>query len=88
MGLSLLHTINGSLANRDAGFLHHNEIASADKVPTITIIAADKGGTVGVMAAVSHGVAVAPGDRFGTAGTSAIMTVSTTLNKTVDITIP
>jgi hypothetical protein len=77
-----------SLANRDAGVLHRNAIVAIDKVPTITITAADQTGVVGVMAAVSHGVAVAPGNAYGTAGTSAIVTITPTVNKTVDITIP
>ena len=66
---------------------HRAAIATADKVVTGTITAADQAGVVGVMAASEHKVAYAPGNTWGSAGISAIVAVTPTINKTVDVTI-
>lgn len=74
---------------RGAIIAHRAAITSADKVVSPTLVTiADQAGVVGVMAAVAHGAAVAAGNTWGTAGTSNIVTVTPTLNKTVDLTIP
>jgi len=74
--------------NRTAGVLHRSAIAAVDKLANVTITAADQAGVVGVMANAVHRVAVAPGNKWGTVGASAIVTVTPTLDKTVDITVP
>jgi hypothetical protein len=66
---------------------HRSAIVAADKVPVITITAADSA-TAGSLTAVSHGIGVAPGNLWGTAGMSALVTVTPTVNKSIDITIP
>ena len=77
-------TLTGS---RDAGVLHRSAIATVDKVPTVTITAADSA-TDGSLTAVAHGIGVAPGNLYGSAGVSALVTVTPTVNKSIDVTIP
>lgn len=73
---------------RSTGILHRSGIAAVDKLPTIVITAADNAAVVGVMAASEHKIAVAPGNRYGTAGPCQIVAATPTLNKTIDIFIP
>lgn len=74
--------------DRKPGTLHRDAITAVDKVPTITITAVDQAGVAGSLTAVAHGIAVAPGNRYGTSGTSAIVQVTPTVNKSIDITVP
>ena len=77
--------------SRGAVIAHRTAITTADKVPVITITAADQpatAGSGGTLTAVSHGIGVAPGNSYGSAGVSTLVTVTPTVNKSVDITIP
>jgi hypothetical protein len=78
--------INGLI--RSPGYLHRSGITAVDKLSAITITAANQAGVVGVMANASHNCAVAPRNAYGSVGASAIVAVTPTLNKTVDITVP
>jgi hypothetical protein len=73
---------------RTAGTLHRSAVTAVDKLAAITITAADNATITGVMAATPHGAGVAPVNAWGSAGSSALVSVTPTLNKTVDITIP
>lgn len=73
---------------RDNAIIHRSDVAAVDKILVGIISAAKNDAVVGVMAAVEHQVAVAPGNIYGTAGSSALVAVTPTLNKAVDITIP
>jgi len=73
---------------RNTGVAHRNAITVVDKIPKITITAADQAEVAGLLTAVAHGIAVAPANRYGTAGSSAIVTVTPTVDKSIDITIP
>lgn len=77
-----------AMAIRSAPIAHRSGVVAVDKCAAITISAADQAGVVGVMANAVHRVAVAPRNAYGSVGASAIVTVTPTLNKTVDITIP
>jgi hypothetical protein len=85
-------TVNNCLAVKQSGgrvaTAHRTGITAVDKVTVGTITAADQPAVAGVMAAVEHKVAYAPGNAYGTAGASAIVAVTPTLNKSVDITMP
>jgi len=74
--------------SRGSVISHRTAITMADKVPTITITAADQPATAGSLTAVAHGVGVAPGNAYGSVGVSALVTVTPTVNKSIDITIP
>jgi hypothetical protein len=73
---------------RDAGVLHRSAVTAADKLPTIVITAAKDDTVVGVMAASEHKCSVAPGNRYGPCAPVAVVAVTPTLNKTVNIFIP
>ena len=73
--------------SRGSVIAHRTAITAADKVPTITITAADSA-TAGSLTAVAHGVGVAPGNSYGSAGVSVLVTVTPTADKSIDITIP
>lgn len=73
--------------SRATGTLHRSAITATDKLAVITITAADSA-TAGSLTAVSHGIGVAPGNIYGTVGMSALVTVTPTVNKSIDITIP
>lgn len=75
-------------AFRGTPILHRTAITAPDKCAASTITAVAQDAIVGVMANTVHRVAVAPRNVYGSAGASAIVTVTPTLNKTVDITIP
>jgi len=82
-------SINARLTgSRTAVIAHRTAITSVDKVPAITITAADQPATAGSLTAVAHGIGVAPGNSYGSAGVSALVTVTPTANKSIDITIP
>ena len=82
-------TVNTQLiGSRGAVIAHRTAITTADKVPVITITAADQPATAGSLTAVAHGIGVAPGNSYGSAGVSALVTVTPTVNKSIDITIP
>ena len=68
--------------------MHRTAITTADKVPAITITAADQPLTAGSLTAVSHGIGVTPGNSYGSADVSALVTVTPTVNKSINITIP
>ena len=74
--------------SRTAVIAHRTAITSVDKVPAITITAADQPATAGSLTAVAHGIGVAPGNSYGSAGVSALVTVAPTVNKSIDITVP
>ena len=77
--------------SRGAVIAHRTAITAADKVPAITITAADQPAipvSGGTLTAVSHGIGVAPGNSYGSAGVSALVTVTPTVNKSIDINIP
>ena len=74
--------------SRGSVIAHRTNITTADKVPVITITAADQPATAGSLTAVAHGIGVVPGNSYGSAGVSALVTVTPTVNKSVDITIP
>jgi len=74
--------------SRTAPVAHRAAITAADKAATVTITAADQPATAGSLTAVSHGIGVAPGNIYGSAGVSALVTVTPTVNKSIDITIP
>jgi len=74
--------------NRGSVVAHRTNVTTADKVPVITITAADQPATAGSLTAVAHGIGVVPGNSYGSAGVSALVTVTPTVNKSVDITIP
>jgi hypothetical protein len=76
------------MAVRTAPIAHRTAVAAADTCPTITITAVDQPATAGSLAAVQHGIAVAPGNIYGSAGASAIVIVTPTVDKSIDITIP
>lgn len=67
---------------------HRATVIATDKLPAITVTAADQTGQAGSLTAVSHGVAVAPGNAYGSVGASAIVTVTPTVNKSIDVTVP
>jgi hypothetical protein len=75
-------------ADKSDAKLHRSAITAVDKLAAITIEAAKQDGVVGVMAASEHKCAVAPANAYGSAGPSAVVAVTPTLNKTVDITVP
>jgi len=77
-------TLTGS---RGSVIAHRTAITVADKVPVVTITAADSS-TAGSLTAVAHGIGVAPGNSYGSAGVSALVTVTPTVDKSIDITIP
>ena len=74
--------------SRGSVIAHRTAITTADKVSAITITAADQPATAGSLTAVAHGIGVAPGNSYGSAGVSALVTVTPTVNKSIDITIP
>ena len=78
-------TLTGS---RGSVIEHRTAVTAIDKVPTITITAADQPATAGSLTAVAHGIGVAPGNSYGSAGASVLVTVTPTVNKSIDITIP
>ena len=73
---------------RGSAIAHRTAVTTADKVPAITITAADQPATAGSLTAVAHGIGVSPGNAYGSAGVSALVTVTPTVNKSIDITIP
>jgi len=88
MTLKIVGNVNAQLTgSRGSVIAHRTAITTADKVPVITITAADSV-TAGTLTAVSHGIGVAPGNSYGSAGVSALVTVTPTVNKSIDITIP
>jgi len=74
---------------RPAAVAHRADVDAVDKLtgPTLATVAKNDNVT-GVMAASEHKAAVAPGNRFGSAGASNIVTITPTVNKTVDLTVP
>ena len=74
--------------NRGSVVAHRTNVTAVDKVPVITITATDQPATAGSLTAVSHGIGVAFGNSYGSAGVSALVTVTPTVNKSIDITIP
>jgi len=74
--------------SRGSVIAHRTAITTADKVPVITITAADQPATAGSLTAVAHGIGVAPGNSYGSAGVSALVTVTPTADKSIDVTIP
>lgn len=83
---TLTTSVTGS---RGAVTTHRSAVTAADKVATVTLATiAKQDATVGVMAAVSHGAGVAPGNAYGSSGISNLLTITPTVNKTVDLTIP
>lgn len=75
-------------SERDGGVLHRDAITAVDKCTAITITAADQAAVAGSLTAVSHGIGVAPGNIYGSVGVSALVTVTPTVNKSIDITVP
>ena len=74
--------------SRGSVIAHRTAITAVDKVSTVTITAADQVGVAGSLTAVAHGIGVAPGNSYGSAGVLALVTVTPTVNKSIDITIP
>ena len=82
-------TVNTQLTgSRGSVIAHRTAITTADKVPIITITAADQPATAGSLTAVAHGIGVAPGNSYGSAGVSALVTVTPTADKSIDVTVP
>jgi len=73
--------------SRTAVIAHRAAITAVDKVPTVTITAtnSDVGGS---LTAVNHGVAVAPGNAYGSCGISNIVVVTPAAGESIDIFIP
>ena len=89
MTLKIVGNVNAQLTgSRGAVIAHRTAITSVDKLPAITITAIDQPATPGSLTAVAHGIGVAPGNSYGSAGVSALVTVTPTVNKSIDITIP
>ena len=94
--IPLTDILNGGTKNlrmeitgsRGSVIAHRTNVTAVDKVPVITITAADQPVTAGLLTAVSHGIGVASGNSHGSAGVSALVTVTPTVNKSIDITMP
>jgi len=88
----LAGTINTQLTgSRIEPVAHRTNVTAVDKVPSITITAADQPAipvSGGTLTAVAHGIGVSPGNSYGSAGVSALVTVTPTVNKSIDVTIP
>jgi hypothetical protein len=80
-------TKNEPAAWRTVTTTHRSAVTAVDKCIVAAVTIADQTGTVGVMAAVEHKCCVAPGNIYGSAGVSPIVTVTPTVNKTVDVSI-
>lgn len=83
-------TVNAIPAvTREATTTHRSAITAVDTcvVPTIATLA-DNDDVTGVMAASAHKAAIAPGNVYGSAGASNILTNTPTENKTADLTVP
>jgi len=76
-------------AARGSTTTHRSAITAVDKLvaPTMATVAKNDN-IVGVMAAEEHKVTVAAGNVYGSGAASNILTITPTVNKTVDLTIP
>jgi hypothetical protein len=67
---------------------HRTAVTAIDKCTVITLVTAADSATAGSLTAVAHGIAVSPRNGWGPVGSSNILTVTPTVNKSIDITVP
>lgn len=70
--------------SRGTVIAHRATVTSIDKCTTITITAADQAAVAGALTAVAHGIGAAPGNSYGSVGSSVLVTVTPTVNKSIE----